>query len=108
MNVGLALAASGAGGGGLLSELWPWLVALLLLVCVGAIAIHVVRRMLDRETTTPDEGFSLQDLRELHASGALTDEEFDRAKAAIIGRVAGDAEPEPPSESECCRDEPEA
>ena len=29
----------------------------------------------------------MQDLRDLHASGALSDEEFAKAKASVIGRV---------------------
>lgn len=83
-------------------EILPWLIALVALVCVGAVVIYVVRRMLGRPGGPP-EGFTLQDLRRLHRSGALSDEEFERAKATVIGRatqpVPGEREPQPDDES---------
>ena len=33
------------------------------------------------------EGFTLSDLRELHKRGAMTDEEFERAKSQIVQSV---------------------
>ena len=75
----------------------PWLGALGLAVLIGAVAIHFVRRWL-----TPADGesgdFTLKQLRDLHAAGDLTDEEFDRAKDTVIGRsTVGE---EPPEELE--------
>jgi hypothetical protein len=41
-----------------------------------------------RRLTQPDEssgtGFTLSDLRRLHKSGQMTDEEFERAKAKVV------------------------
>ncbi len=75
----------------------PWLGALALAVLIGAVAIYFVRRWL-----TPADGksgdFTLQQLRDLHAAGGLTDEEFGRAKDVVIGRSA--AREEPPDELE--------
>ncbi len=38
-----------------------------------------------------EEGFTLYELRRMRAAGQLSDEEFERAKALIIGRVGGSA-----------------
>jgi hypothetical protein len=72
--------------GDLFGQVWPWLAALLLVVGVGALVIYLIRRSLGRQNSDSD-GFTLQDLRDLHASGALSDEEFAKAKATVIGRV---------------------
>ncbi len=87
------------------SAVYLWLAALLVMACAGAVAIHFLRRFISRSGATPAEGFSLQDLRELHAQGRLSDEEFEGAKASIIGRArdpaaGGDADTgEPKSDS---------
>ena len=75
--------------GDLFGQVWPWLAALLLVVGVGALVIYLIRRSMGRQDSD-SEGFTLQDLRDLHASGALSDEEFAKAKALIIGRVSAD------------------
>ena len=38
-------------------------------------------------------GFTLQELRDMHASGQLGDEEFQRARDSLIGRLAEPADP---------------
>ena len=72
--------------GDLFGQVWPWLAALLLVVGVGALVIYLIRRSMNHRDSD-NEGFTLQDLRNLHASGALSDEEFAKAKASVIGRV---------------------
>ena len=72
--------------GDLFGQVWPWLAALLLVVGVGALVIYLIRRSMGRQDSGSD-GFTMQDLRDLHASGALSDEEFAKAKASVIGRV---------------------
>ena len=101
MPVPLAhLAAASApekGFGGLL----PWLGVLLGMVVVGAIVIAWTRRLLRGEDQSAGAGFTLHDLRELHRRGELNDEEFQRAREAMIGRVRGDdAPPDDASESD--------
>ena len=87
------------GGARLFAQILPWLAALVGLVCLGALAVYLLRRILGRSETTPDEGFTLQQLRDLRAAGTLSDQEFERAKAAIIGRLSqtldaqGESEP---------------
>ena len=68
-------------------ELVPWIAVLLVVVVVGAISIAIIRRMTKPSNKAESEGFTLADLRELHAAGDLSDEEFERAKAAMVGRV---------------------
>ncbi len=75
----------------LFGQLLPWLIMLLVVVFVGAAGIYFVRRMLQGGHSASGEGFTLYELRRLHAAGQLTDEEFERAKALIIGRVGGSA-----------------
>jgi len=60
---------------------------------VGAIVIAVARRMLHRGASSADAGFTLHDLRRMRDAGELSDEEFERARAALIGRVRGIAQP---------------
>ncbi len=97
------LAAAAPRPGSLFSELLPWLIALLLVVVVGVVVIYFIRRSL-RGSDAGAAGFSLQELRELRAAGRLTDDEFERAKTSIIGRLSqgppGDADPHPGPDSE--------
>ncbi len=75
----------------LFGQVLPWLIMLLVVVVVGAAAIYSVRRMLQGGHSAPGEGFTLHELRRMHAAGQLSEEEFERAKALIIGRVGGSA-----------------
>jgi uncharacterized membrane protein len=82
--------------GGLL----PWIGVLLGMVVVGAIVIAFTRRMLRDESGEAGAGFTLHDLRELHRRGELSDEEFRRAKDAMIGRLRGHDESDDAGEAE--------
>jgi len=68
-------------------ELLPWLLLLLAAALVGAIVVIVLRRWLRAPGSASAEGFTLHDLRRLHAAGQISDEEFQRAKSALIDRV---------------------
>ena len=65
----------------------PWLVGLGVIVFIGAGAIYYVRKLVQRQSSSLEDGFTLHDLRQLHAQGELNDEEFKRAKDAMIGRL---------------------
>src|SRR5688572_9542288 len=84
-------AASGDKSSRLLADILPWLLVLVGVVLVGSAVIYVVRRSFKSGVTSSDAGFTLQDLRDLHAAGELTDEQFERAKAMMIGRLRSDA-----------------
>ncbi len=75
----------------LFGQLLPWLIMLLVVVVVGAGGIYLVRRMLQSGPSASEEGFTLYELRRMRAAGQLSDEEFEQAKALIIGRVGGSA-----------------
>ena len=76
----------------LVGDVLPWLGVLVLAVLIGAGLIHFVHRWLTRDEQRPSD-FTLQQLRDLHAAGKLTDDEFQRAKGAVIGRAAADDGP---------------
>jgi len=76
-----------ASAGRMFFDILPWLGVLVGVVAVGAVAIYLVRRAMDTGSSMPD-GFTLHDIRRMHAAGELSDEEFERAKAAVIGRVS--------------------
>jgi hypothetical protein len=72
-----------------------WNAGLLLLaaiaIFVGLIVARVLRnRFSDSGTTAP---FTLQDLRELRASGQISDREYETMRAAIVGSVRRPADP---------------
>ncbi len=74
-----------------------WL-AVILVLCVAIIAFALwLRRRLQAEDEDPlpdTPGFTLADLRDMHAQGKLTDEEFATAKAGIIARSRALLHPE--------------
>lgn len=87
MSVALTI-ADASPGGSLFGHVLPWLVALLGVVAIGGAGIWIVRRMARHELDDGAGGFTLQDLRELRASGRLSDEEFIRARDSLIGRLS--------------------
>ena len=76
-----------ARGASLFGDVLPWLFILLVIVVVGFIIVIYIRRTITSDTSARGQGFTLQDLRDLHAAGQLSDEEFEQAKAAMIGRL---------------------
>ncbi len=64
----------------------PLLALLVGIVILGIAAAAIVRRWL-RRSDDPSEGFSLSDLREMHAAGDLTDIEFRAAREAMVARL---------------------
>ncbi len=87
MTVPSALAGSGAASR-LFSEVMPWLLLLMGLVIVGGVIIMLARRLLNDSSSSTQPGFTLHELRTLHTKGELTDEQFERAREAMIARLA--------------------
>ena len=71
----------------LFADILPWLIAIVVFVIVGGVMIYLIRRWLRSDSGTDPIGFTLQDLRELHARGEITDEEFAHAREQMIGRL---------------------
>lgn len=86
----------------LFRDILPWLIVLIALVIVGGVVIYYVKRLTTAGAGSAAEPFTLQGLRELRASGQITDDEFERARAAMIGRLTA------PESDETAKDEPEA
>ena len=87
MTHGPMLIVANARGTGLFLDLLPWLVLLTVFVIVGGVIVLHLRRSIYSDHDDFAEGFTLQRLRELHAEGKLSAEEFEQAKAAMIGRL---------------------
>src|SRR6476661_303068 len=71
-------------GGAPAAILWS---AVVIGICVaGFFLLSMVRKRLKEAPTAegPAAGFTLSDLRQLHKSGQMSDEEFERARAKIV------------------------
>jgi len=79
--------AHAAAPGSLFGEILPWLGALIAVVVGGAGAIWLIRRTIGGGDVGGSGGFTLQELRSMHAAGQLSDEEFRQAKESVIGRI---------------------
>jgi hypothetical protein len=79
-------------------DLLPWIMLLLGMVVIGAIVIAWVRRLTQQDSGVDAPGFTLQQLRDMHAEGLLNDEEFARAKQEMIEQLSRkQPPPTPPS-----------
>jgi uncharacterized membrane protein len=77
----------GTRSGELFTDILPWLIVLIVVVIIGGVAIYVIRRSLTIDGGRGGQGFTLHDLREMHLTGEISDEEFERAKMQMIGRL---------------------
>lgn len=68
--------------------------ALLVLVIVGLILVTQVKRRLQQDDAPISAGFTLSDLRQMHKSGQMSDEEFEKAKSLVVGAAKRAAERE--------------
>jgi len=88
----LAQSGQSQGGTSVVSVLL-WSGLLMVAVLLGAFAINMIRRaILGDGSEGETEGLSLHGLRQMHARGDLSDEEYEAAKAALLGLPAPDAE----------------
>ena len=81
------------------SEAIFWSIAVLGL-CVGLffVAGFVRKRVRGDSDDAPATGFTLADLRELHRTGKMSAEEFDKAKAKLLDATKAAAmKPKPPA-----------
>lgn len=69
-----------------------WVLLLIVLV-IGLFGLVVwLRRRLSPNEDFHGEGFTLGDLRRLHQSGKLSDDEFEKAKAGLIAETRSAAQ----------------
>ena len=94
------LAAAGTSDAGqLFSEVLPWLLVLIAFVVVGGIVLFLIRRQINAGSSGAVEPFTLEGLRRLRAEGQITDDEFEKARAALISRMTGRSEDASPARS---------
>jgi hypothetical protein len=74
-------------GSRLFAEVLPWLLVLLGVIIVGGVIIFLARRYMQSGGASQAVGFTLHDLRQMHGAGEINDEEFERAKSQMIGRL---------------------
>jgi len=74
------------------SSIVVWSLLLIGLIVAGWLTVWQVRRRLQRDETLGNAGFTLSDLRRLHKSGQMNDEEFERAKATVVDAARKAAE----------------
>lgn len=88
----LVLSAVGQPKGDVL-QVWLWIAVLMVVVVIGGLLLVVIRkRAQSGGGSNPAVGLSLADLREMKADGRLSEEEFERAKAMVIGELGGKVE----------------
>ncbi|MAB28310.1 MAG: hypothetical protein CMJ53_03380 [Planctomycetaceae bacterium] len=90
----VAQTSTSTGTGSAFSELWPWLVALVILILVGGAVIGIIRKWMRGSDDSEQIGFSLGDLRTLHREGKLSAEELKQAESKIISRIQSGISPE--------------
>jgi hypothetical protein len=69
------------------SDILVWSIVLLLFVLVLFSAVAILRRKLSPNEDFHGTGFTLSDLRQMHKKGQMSDAEFERAKAALLGSL---------------------
>lgn len=71
------------------SEVLTWLLVALGIMVLGAtVAMILYRRLMRRwRNTTPPTGFTLDQLRQLRDQGQLTEQEYQRARQAVLAQI---------------------
>jgi hypothetical protein len=68
-------------------------IVIAILCAVGFYAISRVRKKLKAPDETIGVGFTLSDLRQMHKSGQMSDDEFERAKAKLLAHARAPVQP---------------
>ena len=63
--------------------IWWSAILLALLLAAFVLVAHLKKRLVKPDDTT-GTGFTLADLRALHRGGKMSDEEFEKAKEAVV------------------------
>ena len=69
------------------TDIFIWLLVLLVLVIGLFVAVVVLRKKMSPDEDFHGAGFTLSDLRQMHKKGQMSDEEFERAKVALLGSM---------------------
>jgi len=77
-----------------------WSLVLLAAVIIGFVLVLWVKRRLRQVDEAPTLGFSLADLRELHRTGKISDEEYERARGKMAASLKHRESTEKPKKSD--------
>lgn len=69
-----------------------WSIVLIGVILVAFFGINFYRKWMTSDETTSGPGFTLADLRKLHKEGQMTDAEFEKAKANLLGSLKAAAD----------------
>jgi hypothetical protein len=69
------------------ADIFFWALLLLVLVLGLFVAVVVLRKKMSPDEDFHGVGFTLSDLRQMHKKGQMSDEEFERAKIALLGSM---------------------
>jgi hypothetical protein len=69
------------------SDVYVWALILIVFVIALFAVVGLYRKWMNRDETTSGPGFTLSDLRRFHKEGKMTDAEYEKAKAILIGSV---------------------
>lgn len=81
MSAAAPLAASSTTG----ALVWSAVLVVIIVLLFGAIRLY--RKWMNADDDTTGGGFTLGDLRKLHREGQMSDEEFEKAKAVLLGSL---------------------
>jgi hypothetical protein len=71
-------------------QIWLWIGVLMAVVVLGGLLVVIIRKRAQHAgIARPALGLSLADLRQMKADGRLSEAEFERAKAMVIGELGG-------------------
>ena len=69
------------------ASIFVWLLVLIVMIVAGFVLVAWVTRRLKASDDSSSAGFTLSDLRELRRQGKMTEEEFERAKTAMLASI---------------------
>lgn len=64
-----------------------WVAVLIVLLLAGFVAVSWAKKRLLRDDDATATGFTLADLRVLHREGRMSNEEFEKAKQAMVAAI---------------------
>jgi uncharacterized membrane protein len=76
-------------------KLFVWSLILVAVVVAGFMLVAWVKRRVQHQDMAPTLGFSLADLRELHRTGKISDEEYERARGKMAASLKRQETPKP-------------
>jgi hypothetical protein len=69
------------------ASIFFWSLVLLVLVIGFFVAVAILRKKMSPNEDFHGIGFTLSDLRQLHKKGQMSDEEYEKAKIALLGSM---------------------